>query len=71
MATPSPTPLITARPAPAFQQRRIQRLSDPENAQCLADMKKRILNDPGFAQRMLQGAGILDAEGNLTQPYRD
>jgi hypothetical protein len=71
MATPTRTPITTTRPVPAFQQRRIQRLSDPENAQFLADMKDRIRNEPEFAQRMLQGAGILDAEGKLTQPYRD
>jgi hypothetical protein len=71
MATPTNTPTALTRPAPTFQPRRIQRLSDPENAQFLADMKERIRNEPDFARRMLQGAGILDAEGKLTQPYRD
>lgn len=71
MATPTRPPFNVDHPEPAFQQRRMQRLSDPENAQFLADMKTRIRNEPGFAQRMLQGAGILDADGKLAKPYRD
>lgn len=71
MATPTRSHPPGSFPEPVFQQRHMQRLSDPENAQFLAEMKIRIRNEPGFAQRMLQDAGILDADGKLAQPYRD
>lgn len=36
-----------------------------------ADILARIKVEPGYAMSLLQSAGILDASGNLTPPYRD
>ena len=47
----------------------IQRLTDPEFKPQLEAFRLRLKNEPGFARKMLQDAGILDKEGNLAKSY--
>jgi hypothetical protein len=45
-------------------------LSDPEMADVLADLKRRIKTEPGFKRALLQSAGIVNEDGSLTPLYR-
>jgi excisionase family DNA binding protein len=46
------------------------KLSDPCNAAFLAELKRRIKEEKGFAQELLTSAGILGEDGQLAPEYR-
>lgn len=48
---------------------RVVHLSDPEMKDVLADIKRRIKEEPGFGRSLLQSAGIVNAKGKLTKLY--
>lgn len=46
-----------------------QRLSDPEFAPQLAEMRQRLRDDPAYGKRLLRGAGILNTRGKLSKSF--
>ena len=59
------TPAHTGWPSAA----RVVRLSDPDMASKMAELKQRIESEPGFGRSLLQQAGIVTAKGKLTKIY--
>lgn len=48
---------------------RVIHLSDPEMQDVMADIKRRIKEEPGFGRALLRSAGIVNAKGKLTKLY--
>lgn len=55
--------------APARLGTHVVHLSDPEMKGALDEIKRRIRDEPGFKQQLMQSAGILNAKGKLTKLY--
>ena len=69
-AKPAAKPVKSATPtASRAVGNHVVHLSDPEMKDTLAELKRRIKEEPGFKRSLLESAGIVNAKGKLTKLY--